>query len=143
MLKCIFVFSTLLTCSLIFDIQKSNQHSDKRKFTLQASQLQTPKCIPEALFPQIRQNGSSRGSEDGTYFSRFRFRLLTFSRLLFSIGAFSALTTSIVFPCFYNQKLEMRIFTKCLEYTLNSTICQKENGVFHIYVTVVRFLQTN
>lgn len=31
----------------------------------------------------------------------------------------------------------MRIFTKCLEYTLNSTICQKENGVFHIYVTVV------
>lgn len=65
--------------------------------TLHASQLYTPKCIPEALFPQIRQNGSSRGSEDGTYFSRFRFRLLTPSGRSFPVSVLSDFDTSILF----------------------------------------------
>ena len=65
--------------------------------TLHASQLYTPKCIPEALFPQIRQNGSSRGSEDGTYFSRFRFRLLTPSGRSFPESVLSDFDTSILF----------------------------------------------
>lgn len=73
--------------------------------TLHASQLYTPKCIPEALFPQIRQNGSSRGSEDGTYFSRFRFRLLTPSGRSFPVSVLSDFDTSILF--LYSDYKEM------------------------------------